>query len=129
MRREHLDVSRSTEPSLPDEASLDAAQARLTKLAAAGAPPASVILEVGGMIAGWASEVDISETTAQARIERLWDGFTRDASELQEQLGDADCPDRMALALAQRQLAALQAIVAALQAAHDRLSGDGDASF
>ena len=117
----------STEPSSPDEAALDASQARLTKAAAAGAPPATVILEVGDMIASWASEADISNAMAQARIERLWDGFTRDASELQEQLGDADNPDGMALALAQRQLAALQAIVAALQAAHDRLSSD-DAS-
>lgn len=108
----------------PTEASpLDEAQARLSKLAAAGAPPARIALEIGDMIAGWASEPDMAGVTAQARIEQLWDGFTRDASDLQEQISDADHPEATALGLAHRQLAALQAVVAALQAAHERLPG------
>ena len=113
------------EPTEPSP--LDEAQARLSKLAAAGAPPARVTLEVGELIAGWASEADMAGVTAQARIERLWDGFTRDASELQEQISDADRLETAALGLARRQLAALQAIVAALQAAHDHLPGAEEA--
>jgi hypothetical protein len=107
---------------------LDDAQARLSKLAVAGAAPARLTVEVGDLIAGWAAEPDMAGATAQARIERLWDGFTRDASELQEQISDADARETPALRLAQRQLAALQAIVAALQAAHEHLPGAEDAS-
>lgn len=107
---------------------LDDAQARLSKLAVAGAAPARLTVEVGDLIAGWAAEPDMAGVTAQARIERLWDGFTRDASELQEQISDADARETPALRLAQRQLAALQAIVAALQAAHEHLPGAEDAS-
>ena len=107
---------------------LDEAQARLSGLAAAGAPPARLTLEVGDVIAGWASEADMDGTVAQARIERLWDGFTRDASDLQEQISDAGGAETSALRLAQRQLAALRAIVAALQAAHERLHGAEDAT-
>ena len=76
------------EPAEPSP--LDDAQARLSKLAAAGAPPARITVEIGELIAGWASEPDMAGHAAQARIERLWDGFTRDASELQEQISDAD---------------------------------------
>jgi len=63
----------------------------------------------------------------KARIGLLWDGFTRDASDLQEQISDAEGSGTPALGLAQLQLAALQAIVAALHAAHERLAGTEDA--
>lgn len=112
---------------LTDSSPLDEAQARLGKLAAAGAPPARATLEVGNLVAGWASEADMAGAMAQARIEALWDGFTRDASDLQEQISDAESSGTTAPGLAQRQLAALQAIVAALQAAHERLAGAEDA--
>jgi len=108
-----------------DASSLVEAQAHLSRLAAAGTSPAQITAEVGALIAGWASEMDMAGSTAQARIERLWDGFTRDAAELQEQIGDADGPDTQALALARRQLEALQAIVAAFEAAHEILPGTG----
>ncbi len=104
-------------------ASLEAAQAHLTRLASAGTSPARITAEVGDLVAGWATEMDMAGSTAQARIERLWDGFTRDAAELQEQIGDADGPGSQALALARQQLAALQAIVAALEAAYRVLPG------
>lgn len=105
-------------------ASLAEAQAHLTRLAAAGASPARITGEVGALVAGWASELEMAGSTAQARVERLWDGFTRDAAELQEQIGDADDgPGGEALALARQQLAALRAIVAALEAAHGVLPG------
>jgi hypothetical protein len=106
-----------------DTAPLNDAQASLSRLAAAGVPPARITQEVGAIVAGWASEPDMAGSTAQARIESLWDGFTRDAAELQEQIGDAAGPDRGALKLARQQLAALWAVVAALAAAHGRLSG------
>jgi len=106
-----------------DASSLVEAQAHLSRLASAGASPDRITAEIGALIADWASESDMAGSTAQARIERLWDGFTRDAAELQEQLGDADRPGTQELALAQRQLAALQAIVAALEAAHAVLPG------
>lgn len=108
-----------------DAASLVEAQAHLSRLAVAGASPARITTEVGELVAGWASELDMAGSTAQARIERLWDGFTRDAAELQEQIGDADGPGNQALALAWQQLAALRAIVAALEAAHAVLPGTG----
>lgn len=106
-------------------APLSDAQASLSQLAAGGASPARIAQEVGVIVAGWASEPDMAASTAQARIECLWDGFTRDAAELQEQIGDAAGPDEqaLALALARRQLAALRAVAAALLAAHGRLAG------
>lgn len=106
-----------------DAASLIEAQAHLSRLAAAGASPARIAAEIGELVAGWASEMEMAASTARVRIERLWDGFTRDAAELQEQIGDADGPGSQALALAQQQLAALQAIVAALEAVHEVLPG------
>lgn len=106
-------------------APLSDAQAALSRLAAAGASPARIAQEVGAIVAGWASEPDMAGPAAQARIECLWDGFTRDAAELQEQIGDAAGPDQ-ALALARRQLAALRAVAAALLAAHGRLAGSSD---
>lgn len=109
-----------------DTAPLSDAQASLSRLAAAGAPPARIAQEVGAIVAGWATEPDMAGPAAQARIECLWDGFTRDAAELQEQIGDAAEPDQQALALAQRQLAALRAVAAALLAAHGRLAGSPD---
>ncbi len=111
-----------------DPTPMDEAQARLTKLAAAGAPAARVTIEVGDVVAGWASEADMASVTALARMEALWDGFTREASDLQEQISDAEGSGSPALDLAQRQFAALQAIVAALQAAHERLAGGESAS-
>ncbi len=112
----------------PEATPMEEAQARLSKLAAAGAPAARVTLEVGDLVAGWASEADMAGVTAVARMEALWDGFTREAAELQEQISDAEGSESQALELAQRQLAALQAIVAALQAAHERLAGGEAAS-
>lgn len=109
-----------------DTAPLSDAQAALSRLAAAGASPARIAEEVGAIVAGWASEPDMAGSTAQARIECLWEGFTRDAAELQEQIGDAAGPDAQALALARRQLAALRAVAAALLAAHGRLAGSPD---
>ena len=111
-----------------DATPMDEAQARLSKLAAAGAPAARVTLEVGDLVAGWASEAEMAGVTALARMEALWDGFTREASDLQEQISDAEGSGNAALELAQRRLAALQAIVTALQAAHERLVGGEDAS-
>lgn len=105
-----------------DAGPLNDAQASLSRLAAAGAPPARIAQEVGTLVAGWASEPDMAGGTALARIECLWDGFTRDAAELQEQISDAAGPDRQALRLARQQLAALRAVAAALAAAHGRLS-------
>ncbi len=116
-------MDEATEPS-----PLEEAQARLSELVAAGVPPARATLAVGDLIAGWADEMDMAGATAQARIGLLWDGFTREASDLQEQISDADGANTEALGLAQRQLAALQAIVAALQAAHEHLPGGGEAS-
>jgi len=109
-----------------DAAPLNDAQASLSWLAVAGAPAARIAQEVGAIVAGWASEPDMAGATAQARIESLWDGFTRDAAELQEQIGDAAGPDHQALTLARRQLAALRAVAAALLAAHGRLSGSSE---
>lgn len=106
-----------------DAAPLNDAQASLSRLAAAGASPARITEEVGALVAGWASEPDMAGSTAQARIECLWDGFTRDAAELQEQISDAAGSDKPALGLARQQLAALRAVAAALAAAHGRLSG------
>ena len=107
-------------------APLSDAQASLNRLAAAGASPARIVEEVGAIVAGWASETDMAGPAAQARIECLWDGFTRDAAELQEQISDAARPDQQALTLARRQLAALRAVAAALLAAHGRLAGSPD---
>lgn len=106
-----------------DAAPLNDAQASLSRLAAAGAPPARMAQEVGALVAGWASEPDMAGSTALTRIECLWDGFARDAAELQEQISDAVDPDKQALKLARQQLAALHAVAAALAAAHGRLSG------
>lgn len=102
------------------------AQASLSRLAAAGAPAARIAQEVGAIVAGWASEPDMAGATAQAWIEGLWDGFTRDAAELQEQIGDDAGLDHQALTLARRQLAALRAVAAVLLAAHGRLSGSSE---
>lgn len=105
-----------TEPS-PTDAALD----RLGKLAVAGAPPGRVSEAVGEIVAGWATEPDMDAGVAQARIERLWDSLSKDAADLQEQIGDATGADTRALAGAKRMLAALQAAVAALAAAQERL--------
>ena len=109
-----------------DTAPLSDAQASLSRLAAAGASPARIAQEVGAIVAGWASEPDMARAAAQARVECLWDGFTRDAAELQEQIGDAAGSDEQTLALARRQLASLRAVAAALLAVHGRLAGSSD---
>lgn len=119
----HAGMVEPTEPS-----PLHDAQERLSKLAAAGVPVARVTLEVGELISGWASEMDMAAAVAQARIDLLWDGFTRDAAELQEQISDAGDADTPALTLARRQLAALQAIVVALEAAHAKLTGPDEST-
>ena len=99
----------------------DAALDRLGKLVAAGAAPGRVTQAVGEIVAGWAGEADVDAAVARARVERLWDSLSKDAADLQEQIGDAAGTDARALAAAERMLAALHAAVAALAAAHDRL--------
>lgn len=94
----------------------------LAKLTAAGAPPERITEAVGDIVAGWASEADMDAAAAQARIERLWDSVSKDATELDEQISDAaPGADAQALAGAKRTLTALQAAVTALAAAHERL--------
>ena len=100
---------------------LDAALAQLGALAAAGAPPERVVQAVGEIVAGWAAEADMDTFTAKARVERLWDSVSRDAADLEEQIGDAAGTDAGSLAGARRMLAAMQAAVTALAAAHERL--------
>ncbi len=100
---------------------LDDALAQLGKLVAAGVAPERITQEVGAIIASWASEADMDAATAQDRIEQMWDGFGKDAADLQAAISDADQGDAGALAGAERTLAALQAAVAALAAAHERL--------
>ena len=106
-----------------DAAPLSETQAALSRGAAAGAPPARSALVGGAAGAGGAAEPHMTGAAAQARIEALWDGFTRDAAELEEQIGDAAGSGGEGLALARRQLAALRALAAALLAAHGRLGG------
>lgn len=101
---------------------LDDALAHLGGLAAAGAAPERVTRVVGEVVAGWAAEADMDAATARTRIERLWDSLGNDAAGLEEQINDAAAgADTHALAQARRVLAALQAAVAALAAAHERL--------
>lgn len=104
------------EPS-PTDAALD----RLGKLVAAGAPPGRVTQAVGEIVAGWADEPDVDAAVARARVERLWDSLSKDAADLQEQIGDTTEADARALAAAERMLAALHAAVAALATSHERL--------
>ena len=104
-----------------DPSPLDAALAQLGALAAAGASPARMAQAVGEVVAGWAAEPDMDALTARLRVEHLWDSLGRDAAGLEEQVNNADGADRPALAGAKRSLAALQAAVAALAAAHERL--------
>jgi hypothetical protein len=99
----------------------DDALARIGKLVAAAAPADRVTQAVGEIIASWAQEADMGPAAAQARIEQLWDSVSRDAADLQEQISDAAGANSQALAGAQRMLAALQAAVGALAAAHGRL--------
>ena len=63
----------------------------------------------------------MSAAAAQARIEAVWDSLGKDAADLEQQIGDTADPDPAALASARRTLAALQAAVAVLAAAHGRL--------
>ena len=106
-------------PDLPSP--LDDALAQLGGLAAAGAPPERVAQAVGEVVAGWAAEADMDAATARARTEQLWDSLSKDAAELEEQINDVTGADAQALAQARRVLAALQAAVTALAAAHERL--------
>ena len=106
---------------VPDPKAIDDALARLGKLTAVGASPASIAQAVGAIVAGWAAEPEIDAGAAQVRIERLWDSLGKDAADLQAQISDADGPGGPALLTAKRRLAAMQAAVAALAAAHERL--------
>ena len=90
------------------------------RLATAGAAPDRVTETVGVMVAGWADEADMDAQVARVRVEHVWDSLSKDAADLQEAIADAD-DSGQALAGAKRTLAALQAAVAALAAAHDRL--------
>ncbi len=112
-------MTREMDPTEPSP--VDAALAHLGRLTAAGTPPERVIQTVGEIVAGWAGEPDMDAETARARTERLWDSLSKDAADLEEQISDTAGPDVQALAGAKRMLAALQAAVAALAAAHERL--------
>ena len=90
------------------------------RLAAAGAAPDRVTETVGVMVAGWADEADMDAQAARIRVEQVWDSLSKDASDLQEAIADAE-GGGPALTAAKRTLAALQAAVAALAAVHDRL--------
>lgn len=106
---------------LAEPAPVDAALARLGRLTSAGTPPETVIQAVGEIVASWAGEPDMHAETARARTERLWDSMSKDAADVEEQVGDSDGADAQALAHAKRVLVAMQAAVAALAAAHERL--------
>lgn len=95
--------------------------AEVGRMAVAGAAPDRVTELVGATIAGWAEEADMDMLTARIRVEQAWDSLSKDAADLQEAIGDADGGNGQALVGAKRSLAALQAAVAALAAAHDRL--------
>lgn len=107
------------EPVAPSP--LDDALAELGRLATAGAGPERVTQAVGAIVAGWAEEAEVDAGVAQARIERLWDSLGKDAADLEAAISDTDDADQQALTGAQRTLAALQAAIAALAAAHERL--------
>lgn len=111
---------RQADPS-PSPSPVDDALDQLARLAAAGASPERVTEMVGGIVAGWASEADMGPAAAQARIGQLWDSLGKDAADLEERISDAPGGDGPALASARRALAALQAAVTALAAAHERL--------
>ena len=104
-----------------DPSPVDAALSRLGALTTAGAPPERVVATVGEIVSSWAGEPDMDAEAARARTERLWDSLSKDAADLHEQISDADGADAGALAGAKKMLAALQAAVAALAAAHERL--------
>ena len=107
--------------STPALSPMDAALARLGKLTGAGTAPERVMQEVGELVAGWAAEAEMDAATAQERIELLWDSMSKDAADLEEAINDADGAGGQDLANAKRVLAATQAAVAALAAAHGRL--------
>lgn len=108
------------DPSSPPSPT-DAALARLGKLAASGTPPERVAQEVGEMIAAWAEEDGMDAAAARDRVELLWDSVSKDAADLEEAINDADGGGAQDLANARRALAAMQAAVATLAAAHGRL--------
>ena len=99
----------------------DNALARLGKLIDVGLSPELIVHEVGAIIAGWANEPDMDAGVAQARIERLWDSLSKDAADLQERVVDVEGGDAQSLAQARRVLAAMNAAVMALAAAHERI--------
>ncbi len=107
--------------SIPADDPTDDALNALLKLTTAGALPDRVVQTIGSMIAAWAEESDMTPATAQSRIERLWDVLGKDADDLQASISDADGHEGPALTAASRSLAALQAAVATLAAAHARL--------
>lgn len=99
----------------------DAALDRLGRLVAAGTPPERVTRAVGEIVVGWAGEPDMDAGAARARVELLWDSLSKDAADLEAQISDDPGADGRAVAGARRALAAMQAAVAALAAAHGRL--------
>ncbi len=109
-------MSEASEPSRSNDA-----LAQLGELIAAGASPDRITEEVGTIIASWAAEPEMDGGVAQVRIERLWDSISKDAADLQEQIADAEGGNIEALTQAQRVLAAMNAAVTALAAAHKRL--------
>ena len=74
------------------------------------------------MVAGWATEPDMSAGVAQHRLEILWDSAGKDAADLQEQIADTEGASAEASMDARRALATLNALVAALAAVHARFS-------
>lgn len=90
-------------------------------MAASGAPADRVTSAVGAAIASWADEADMDAATARARVEQVWDSVGKDAADLEAAISDAEGSGGQGLVAAKRSLAALQAAVAALAAAHDRL--------
>lgn len=105
----------------PDPSPTDDALVRLGKLTGAGASPGRVVQEVGDLVAAWAEEAGMDAATAQERIGLLWDSMSKDAADLEAAISDADGAGGQDLATAERVLAATQAAVAALAAAHGRL--------
>ncbi|MGI4955705.1 MAG: hypothetical protein ACRYGM_28180 [Janthinobacterium lividum] len=92
----------------------EAALGSLAAFIATGPAPDRVIQAIGAMIAGWADEPEMSEDVMQLRVERLWDSFSRDASDLQAQLADAEDAETPELGRGRRVLAALDAAVMVL---------------
>ena len=102
---------------LPDTAKVDEALEQLSKLIATGPAPSRVTQAVANLVAGWADEPDMSDDVLQMRVERLWDSFSSDASDLEAQLSDAaEGGETAGLRMGRRVLAAMNAAVAVFAA-------------